>query len=213
VTEAEILRQARAIRTARSKQRHKERLAEIDARCAQGDMLWPQQRFAVLYADPAWRHVIWGDAGKEKSPEAHYRVMSIEEIRALDVPGISADPSALFMWTTREHLAAAIHLLEHWGFKYVSNLIWHKNTLGLGRWGRDRHEQLLIGTKGDMPPPPLGEAVESVIEADTAEHSVKPIVFREILDLYFPGLPKVELFARGEAPAGWMFWGNEAVNP
>jgi N6-adenosine-specific RNA methylase IME4 len=213
MNDTEILRRARAIRTARSVLRRKERLAEIEARCAQGDMLWPQQRFAVLYADPAWQHRIWGEGGKEKAPEAHYKVMSIEEIRALDVPGISADPSVMFMWTTREHLAEAIDMLRHWGFRYVSNLVWHKNTMGLGRWSRDRHELLLVGVKGDMPPPALGQAVDSVIQADTGAHSEKPLIFREIIDRYFPGLQKVELFARGTAPAGWTFWGNEAVNP
>ena len=209
----EILKRARIIRTARSKTRHRERLAVIDARARQGDIEWPTRRFAVLYADPAWDHEIWGDAGKEKAPEAHYRVMSLEEIRALDVPSIASDPSAIFLWTTRGHLADAIALLIHWGYRYVSHLAWRKNTVGLGRWGRDRHELLLIGVKGDMPPPPLGEAVESVIDAPTGAHSEKPAIFREIIDRYFPGLPKIELFGRGEAPEGWTFWGNEAMNP
>lgn len=213
MNDEEILKRARVIRTARSKTRHKERLAVISAKCAQTGFEWPRGRFAVFYADPPWAHEIWGDAGKEKSAEAHYPVMSIAEIMALDVPSIAYDDAFLGLWATKEHLADAIDLARHWGFKVVSNAAWRKNTLGLGRWLRDRHELLLICVKGEMPPPPLGEAVESVIDADTAGHSVKPAIFREIIDRYFPGLPKIELFGRGEAPVGWTFWGNEAANP
>jgi N6-adenosine-specific RNA methylase IME4 len=211
-SETETLRRAREIRTARSRRRHAERLTEIKASCSQGDLEWPRDRYAIILADPAWDHEIWGDAGKEKSPEAHYEVMSIEEIRALDVAGLANDVSALFLWTSRQHLPDALDLMRHWGFKYVSNVVWLKPGIGLGRWTRDRHELLLIGVKGDMPPPPLGAAWQSVIEAPKGRHSEKPEIFRQMIDAYFPDLPKIELFARGDAPAGWIFWGNQARN-
>lgn len=212
-SETEILRRAKAIRSTRARQRHVTRLKEIGARCSQTGFWWPTGRFGVLYLDPPWDHEIWGDAGKEKAPEAHYPVMTFEEIKAVDVASLANDDAVMFEWTSRTHLYDALKLMDHWGFEYVSNLVWGKNTTGLGRWGRDRHEQLLIGVKGNVPPPPLGEAVDSLLHADTAGHSVKPEEFRIIIDRYFPGLPKIELFARGDAPAGWTFWGNEARNP
>jgi N6-adenosine-specific RNA methylase IME4 len=208
-SEAEILRRAKAIRSSRARESHKRRLAAIAETCRQTGFAWPNGRYAVIYADPPWKHRIYSDAGKEKAPEAHYPVMELEAIMALDVPAIANDDAVIFLWVSREHLPDGLKLMAHWGFDYVSNLVWLKNTLGLGRWGRDRHELLLIGVKGSVPPPPLGEAVDSAIKADTAGHSVKPSCFREIIDQYFPGLPKIELFARGKAPDGWVFWGNQ----
>ena len=41
-------------------------------------------------------------------------------------------------------------------------------------------------------------------------HSRKPDYFREIIDQMYPYGPRVELFARGPAPEGWIFWGDEA---
>jgi N6-adenosine-specific RNA methylase IME4 len=208
-SQAETLRRAKGIRSERARASHKRRLADIAASCRQMGFAWPKGRFAVLYLDPPWDHEIWSDAGKEKSPEAHYQVMSIEDLMALDIASIANDDAVMFMFAARPHLFEALKLMEHHGFSYVSHLVWLKNTMGLGRWGRDRHELLLIGVKGNVPPPPLGEAVDSVIKADTNGHSVKPAAFREIIDQYFPGLPKIELFARGKAPEGWVFWGNQ----
>jgi N6-adenosine-specific RNA methylase IME4 len=42
-------------------------------------------------------------------------------------------------------------------------------------------------------------------------HSEKPAVFYEIIERYFPTLPKIELHARGAvARPGWDVWGLEA---
>ena len=38
----------------------------------------------------------------------------------------------------------------------------------------------------------------------------KPAVFREMIERMFPTLPKLEMYARGKAPKGGDFWGNEA---
>ena len=34
-----------------------------------------------------------------------------------------------------------------------------------------------------------------------------------MIESYFPNVPKIELFARGEARPGWTIWGNEANSP
>jgi N6-adenosine-specific RNA methylase IME4 len=47
-----------------------------------------------------------------------------------------------------------------------------------------------------------------VIEAAVADHSRKPIEAYAAIDRMFPGLRRVELFARAPRP-GWDAWGNE----
>ena len=41
------------------------------------------------------------------------------------------------------------------------------------------------------------------------EHSAKPEQFLELIEQYFPHLPKIELNRRGAPRQGWDGWGNE----
>jgi N6-adenosine-specific RNA methylase IME4 len=51
----------------------------------------------------------------------------------------------------------------------------------------------------------------SAIEAPVGRHSKKPAVFYEIIERYFPTLPKIELHARGATlRPEWDVWGLEA---
>jgi N6-adenosine-specific RNA methylase IME4 len=86
--------------------------------------------------------------------------------------------------------------------------VWLKDRIGTGYWFRNKHELLLVGTKGSVPAPAPGEQYESVIEAAVHAHSAKPPAFAEMIDELFPSVLGVELFAR-EQRTGWHVWGNE----
>jgi N6-adenosine-specific RNA methylase IME4 len=58
-----------------------------------------------------------------------------------------------------------------------------------------------MGTRGN--PPCL------VFQAAVRGHSVKPDFAHELIEAYFPNLPKIELNAR-RAHDGWEIWGYEA---
>jgi N6-adenosine-specific RNA methylase IME4 len=81
--------------------------------------------------------------------------------------------------------------------------------MGTGFWFRIQHEILLVGTKGNVPAPAPGTQWPSVIKAPPGRHSEKPEIFYELIEAYFPTLPKIELNARRARP-GWDVWGNEA---
>jgi hypothetical protein len=49
----------------------------------------------------------------------------------------------------------------------------------------------------------------SLITTPRGEHSAKPECFLEMIERYFPTLPKIELNRRGAARSGWDAWGNE----
>jgi N6-adenosine-specific RNA methylase IME4 len=98
---------------------------------------------------------------------------------------------------------------------YGSHQVWRKrragNMLGMGRWFRDQHELLIVARRGKPPAPLPGTQAESVFDAPIGPHSAKPgDVVRGWIDRCWPHLEKVEVFARGEAPVGWRFWGNQA---
>jgi N6-adenosine-specific RNA methylase IME4 len=103
----------------------------------------------------------------------------------------------------------AIEVMAAWGFGYVSGAVWVKDHAGTGYWFRNRHELLLVGTRGHIPAPAPGTQWDSVIEAAVAAHSEKPTAVYELVEAYFPNLPKIEINARKARP-GWDNWGLEA---
>jgi N6-adenosine-specific RNA methylase IME4 len=108
-------------------------------------------------------------------------------------------------------LSNAIEVLEAWGFTYKTCAVWSKDRIRTGYWFRNKHEILLVGTRGHVPGPAMGTQWPSLVEASVGGHSEKPSVFCEMIEIYFPTLPKIELHACGIARrAGWDVWGLEA---
>ena len=137
--------------------------------------------------------------------------MPLEKICALPVAGLATPDAALFLWTTAPTFPESLRVIETWGFRYVTHLVWVKHTHGLGSWVLNQHELLMIGACGDMRSPPEGARPPSVIHAPRREHSRKPDEAYEIIERMYPTLPKIELFARHARP-GWTAWGDEAPN-
>ena len=171
----------------------------------------------MIVEDYEWDYEVWSrDTGMDRHAANHYPVSqdahTAEEIveRTRDRFACAADDCVLFMWTTVPHLAIAIDVMRLRGFRYVSNYTWGKDRAGTGHWNRNRHEHLLIGVKGNIPAPAPGTQWESLIMAAVGEHSAKPERFLEMIEAYFPTLPKIELNRRGPPRPGWHAWGNEA---
>jgi N6-adenosine-specific RNA methylase IME4 len=184
--------------------------ADKEERLGAKIMALPTEKFGVIVADPEWHDEVYSEqTGMNRHASRHYTTSSIEEIKARPVDTIAADDCVLFLWSTNQHLDVAIDVLRAWGFEYASHYIWRKPTIGLGYWNRSVHEVLLIGTRGKLPCPALGTQRESVIDAERGQHSAKPEVFLEMIEAYFPTLPKIELNRRGPPRPGWTAWGNE----
>jgi hypothetical protein len=91
----------------------------------------------------------------------------------------------------------------------VHHWIWDKEIAGTGFWGRDRHELLLIGRRGDVAAPLPGSQPETVYREKKGRHSAKPDFFAETIERLYPGIARLELFCRKPRP-GWDAWGYEA---
>jgi N6-adenosine-specific RNA methylase IME4 len=172
----------------------------------------PEAKFGVILADPEWKFEFWSEKGQtNSSAENHYPTSALDVIKARDVPRIAAEDCVLFLWATVPMLPQALEVMAAWGFGYVSNFAWVKDRIGTGYWNRNKHELLLIGTRGKVPAPAPGDQWVSALEAEVRKHSEKPAVFYELIEAYFPNLPKIELNARGPARPGWQTWGLEAA--
>jgi N6-adenosine-specific RNA methylase IME4 len=181
-----------------------DRLVEI----AKGNAEFPDVRYPVIYADPPWRyeHV----ETESRAVENQYPTMALDDIRALKIADRATPDAILFLWATSPKLAEAMTVVEAWGFTYRTSMVWVKDKIGMGYYARQRHELLLIATRGNPPTPAPAQRPDSVIEAPRGKHSEKPAIFAELIERMYPTLPKIELFCRAPRE-GWSAWGNQAA--
>ena len=195
--------------TAEKKSRRAAREIELGAK----QMALPEAKFGVILTDDEWDYETWSANGMDRSASNHYPTSSLDELKKRDVLSLAAVDAALWLWTTAPHLAQGIELMAHRGFDYKTCVIWEKEypgeAHGMGRWFWINHEILLLGTRGNVPAPAPGTQWPSIIKAPVGEHSAKPDIFYELIEAYFPSLPKIELTARRARP-GWVRWGYEA---
>lgn len=224
--EKQVSTESKRIRTTKLASNRESRLRMIGLIAEHGRKSTPEvprAAYAIGYADPAWPQEAWSDStGQDKGLK--YPPMSIEDIKALcagDKSPFTRD-AVLHLWVTTNRLADGLAVLEAWGFSYVTNMVWDKQHIGMGRWVRDRHEILLIGKRGTVSLAPMeGTQPESVHAEAKSEHSRKPVWFAEQIDRLWPDLRKLELFQRkGSLADGdirlngkWDFWGNQAGWP
>lgn len=191
--------------------------------------------YNLIMVDPGWQFKNWSKKGEVKNASSHYRCMTIDEIKALQVSKL-ANPSGcvLVLWATNPKLDQAFEVMSAWGFTFKTAAAWHKKTkngktgFGTGYILRCAHEPLLIGTIGK---PKYSKKTRTLFEGPLAQHSEKPDEAYEwaetilkqpedqvddIYDCLFPKLkPKLkslkycEIFSR-KGRAGWDTWGNEA---
>jgi N6-adenosine-specific RNA methylase IME4 len=164
----------------------------------------PNGPFELIYADPPWQ---LGNPDSPDAPDNHYPTMSLEEIKALEIP--SAESALLFLWAVNSKLPEALEVMAAWGFEFKDSFVWVKDWIGRGVWARHRHELLLVGRKGSFSPPDPEDRSDSVIEAPRGAHSAKPALTYELIERAYPLASKLELFARGVTRSDWTFWGNE----
>lgn len=176
------------------------------------------KKFGTIYADPPWK-LSGGKNGKggwskSVSPDAHYPLMTLDEIAALPVPELALDDAHLWLWVPNCLLPEGLLVMKEWGFRYSNNMCWNKEGApGLGQRIRTTHEICLLGLRGKTEyargPDGKRKQVRSSFSARKGRHSEKPAVMRKYIEVVSPG-PRLELFAR-HAVEGWDRWGNDRV--
>lgn len=169
------------------------------------------QRYPVIYADPPWRYEHSKTVSREI--ENQYPTMSLEEICALPVIDLAAEDAILFLWTTSPKLEESFAVIDCWGFKYRTCIVWDKERMGMGYYARQQHELLLIAARGNLPVPKPSTRPGSVQRIRRSpKHSAKPGEFHRMIESMYPEYNRIELFARNQR-VGWEVWGNQANDP
>ena len=175
------------------------------------------RKFGTILADPPWQFQNrTGKVAPEHKRLNRYGTMQLEEICALPVAEIAADPAHLYLWVPNALLPDGLKVLDAWGFRYVSNIVWHKvrkdggsDGRGVGFYFRNVTELLLFGVRGKnartLAP---GRSQVNMIQTRKREHSRKPDEQYTIIEECSWG-PRIELFSRGKRK-GWEAWGNQA---
>ena len=173
-------------------------------------------RYGTILADPPWRFQNrTGKVAPEHRRLSRYQTMTLKEIMELPVPQLTAPKSHLYLWVPNALLQEGLEVLKRWGYKYKTNLIWHKirkdggpDGRGVGFYFRNTTEMILFGIKGNLRTLPPGRSQVNIIRSRKREHSKKPDEIYDIIESCSPG-PYLELFARGPKK-NWTQWGNEA---
>ena len=163
-------------------------------------------RYPVILADPPWGFEHCESLSRD--PQGPYPLMNLQQILKFEVLNVCTPDTVLFLWSPSSKLSEAIRVIEAWGFSYRTCMVWAKPSIGAGYWVRQQHELLLIAKRGNPPVPAPRDRPPSLINAPRTDHSEKREEFYRIIEHMYPGLPKLELFAR-KPREGWEAWGNE----
>jgi N6-adenosine-specific RNA methylase IME4 len=183
-----------------------------------GSALMAEVRYGTILADPPWQY---GNNTKRLNGTTgrHYADMALADICALPVRDVAAEDAVLLLWTTWPMLRDAFAVIDAWGFEYVTGLPWvkveqlptrtldgglmGKPTYGVGFWGRGCSELLLLCRRGEV----AVRTPHVLLLSENFRHSQKPGNVYELAE-HMPA-PRLELFARGHARAGWDVFGNQ----
>ena len=173
--------------------------------------------FSTILADPPWRFANrTGKVAPEHRRLDRYSTMSLDAIKGLPVDQVAAKNAHLYLWVPNALLPEGMEVMNSWGFRYVSNIIWAKRRIdggpdgrGVGFYFRNVTEILLFGVRGSMRTLSPGRSQVNMIETRKREHSRKPDEQYDLIESCSPG-PHLELFARHPRD-GWAVWGDESA--
>ena len=173
-------------------------------------------KFNTILADPAWRfHNRTGKIAPEHKNLYRYPTLSLEEIKAIPVQDCVLSSAHLYLCVPNALLDEGLEVMKAWGFKYKTNLVWHKirkdggsDGGGVGFYFRNATELILFGTAGKtartLDP---GRTQVNLIASRKQGHSRKPDELYDLIERCSEGA-YLELFARRRRQ-NWEQWGNQ----
>ena len=170
--------------------------------------------YRIVVADPPWTFKTWSERNQDigKGALAQYRLMTLDDIKALPVSDLFDGCGFLFLWTTGWAIATgqAHAVARAWGCDPKTESVWIKRTVngkvrvGTGYIARSMHEPILICTRGK--PGRLG--FPSMFDGLAREHSRKPDEFYALLAKRTPRARRCDLFSGGYTHPGFDGWGK-----
>lgn len=168
------------------------------------------KKYQIIVIDPPWEVKKITHKARPNQVEMDYKMMSLGEIKNLNVSSLSDENCWCFLWTTQKYLFDSKNILENWGFSHLLTMVWEKTygrSAGMPLFGfRWNGEFILVGYKNKPEMWPKRPLIPAVFSAENIRHSQKPDRFYEMIAPL--GKNRIDLFARRKRQ-GWDVWGNE----
>jgi N6-adenosine-specific RNA methylase IME4 len=175
------------------------------------EVLEPVQTFETIVLDPPWPMAKIERDVRPNQVAFDYPTMSEADLRQFGeaVSRMAADDCHLFMWTTQKFLPLALGLVEHYGFRYVLTMVWHKaggyQPTGLPQF----NSEFVVYARKGAPKFVSTQGFFCCFNGARREHSRKPDEFYEMIRLVTGG-PRIDVFSR-ETREGFAQYGNETA--
>jgi N6-adenosine-specific RNA methylase IME4 len=203
----------------REKRIMKKGLTEFEREAIGGELIsaCKGRKFPTILADPPWQFQNrTGKVAPEHGRLNRYPTMVLDDIKSLPVEEVAEDNAHLYLWVPNALLPEGLEVMAAWGFKYKSNLIWHKirkdggsDGRGVGFYFRNVTEVILFGVRGkNVRTLAPGRSQVNMLQTQKREHSRKPDEQYGLIEACSPG-PFLEMFSRG-VRKNWTVWGNQA---
>lgn len=172
--------------------------------------------YDIIYMDPPWAYnnkYLHAPGVTSTIEEKHYPTMSIDELKAMDIKGLTNDDSLIYMWVTSPFMEMGLEIGRHWGFEFSTvAFVWDKQLQMPGYYTLGQTEYVLLFKKkgGKIPQPRGARNVRQFLSEKRTIHSKKPHEIRRRIELLHPTQTKLEMFAR-ETREGWDVFGNETT--
>jgi N6-adenosine-specific RNA methylase IME4 len=178
--------------------------------------------YDVAVIDCPWPWATWSAAGGKKSPSQQYRLMTLDEIRALPVKRLLRPGGCAVIWCTWPHIYSQLCIIEQdWDLRIKTGGDWAKRTInGKLRWGpghiwRTVCEPYVLAVRGNGHGP-RGPSIKNLIETLDAtsvdgfarESGRKPDELYSIVERLTPCAWRADVYSR-QRRAGWVGFGDE----
>ncbi|KAI9300555.1 MT-A70-domain-containing protein [Cunninghamella echinulata] len=176
------------------------------------DALAKEVQFDVIVADPPWQ---LATSAPTRGVAIAYQQLPDVCIEELPIPKLQKN-GFIFIWVINNKYARAFEMMERWGYTYVDDITWVKQTVnrrmakGHGYYLQHAKETCLVGKKGDDPPGCRRSIGTDVIFSERRGQSQKPEELYELIEELVPNGKYLEIFGRkNNLRDYWITVGNE----
>ncbi|KAI8049978.1 MT-A70-domain-containing protein [Syncephalis plumigaleata] len=177
---------------------------------------WPllaqAAQFDVILMDPPWQLATHAPT---RGVAIAYQQLPDVCIESLPIEKLQQN-GLIFIWVINAKYVRAFELMERWGYEYVDEIAWVKQTVnrrmakGHGYYLQHAKETCLIGRKGNDPPGYRPSSCSDVIYSERRGQSQKPEELYEMIEHMVPNGKYLEIFGRkNNLRDYWITIGNE----
>ncbi|KAJ2798821.1 hypothetical protein H4R20_004679 [Coemansia guatemalensis] len=169
-------------------------------------------QFDVILMDPPWQ---LASQAPTRGVAIAYQQLPDVCIESLPIQLLQTN-GFIFIWVINNKYTKAFQLMKQWGYKYVDDITWVKQTVnrrmakGHGYYLQHAKETCLVGKKGADPQTLQRSVASDVIFSERRGQSQKPEEMYEIIEQLIPGGNYLEIFGRkNNLRDYWVTIGNE----